>query len=139
MSLKQNQPLVLAFDPGAVTGVAVVSAKKVIRTEALNAELVLQFARRMRRKYRGALVVIEEGPKWRSDSPLTRNVEGELKKLFPDAALVPPNRWKGHPAAQCHEQLATTHQRDAVRLARWFLAKRSNTNGESQNARADAA
>jgi predicted RNase H-like nuclease (RuvC/YqgF family) len=123
MSLKQ-QPVILSFDPGGTTGVAVVGEKgNIIRTEALNADQIVGHAERLHRKYESAVVVIERGPVWRSDSPLTRNVEGKLRQIFPNAALVTPNKWKGHPTARCDEKLPTRHQRDAVCLARWFLSK----------------
>jgi hypothetical protein len=135
--IRNGHNLVLAFDPGVTTGFAIVSPKKIVRSEAIDAGLVLRFARRMKRKYKFATVVIEVGPLWRNDSPLTRNVEMGLKELFPTAALVPPNRWKSHPAATCPETVKTQHERDAVRLARWFMAKRSASGkeeGSSQRA-----
>jgi hypothetical protein len=131
MSLRVTKQRIIAFDPGVTTGVAVLDSKgNIINTMAVNERLVVGNAKRLRRKYHDVKVVIEQGPLWRSDSQLTRTVEGELRNIFPDAVLIPPNRWKGHPAAKCTERMNTTHERDAVRLGRWFLA-RSNDNGES--------
>jgi len=137
MSLRVTKLRILAFDPGMTTGVAVLDSKgNIVSTVALDERLVVGKAKRLKRMYKDTAVVIETGPLWRSDSTLTRTVEGELLSIFPDASLVPPNRWKNHPAAKCTEKLTTTHERDAVRLGRWFLARRI-THGESQDKEAN--
>jgi predicted RNase H-like nuclease (RuvC/YqgF family) len=134
MSRKQRQSVVIAFDPGATTGIAVVNARnQVMYTAAVSERTISLQAKRIRRKYKDAPVAIETGPLWRSNSNLTRNVEQELRNIFPSAALIRPNQWKSHPAAECNERLHTTHERDAVRLARWFIAKGVTDNAERQN------
>jgi predicted RNase H-like nuclease (RuvC/YqgF family) len=134
MSLRQRKQLrVIAFDPGVTTGVAVVDGNGNIRyTAALDERLVKSKAKQLRHKHKNALVIIEVGPIWRNDNPLTRTVESEIFSIFPEAELVTPNLWKRHPAAKCTEKLTTTHERDAVRLGRWFLARRV-TNAKRQS------
>jgi predicted RNase H-like nuclease (RuvC/YqgF family) len=120
----QRHSVVIAFDPGVTTGIAIVNARnKVLYTAAINERMVTFAAKRLRRKFKEAPVAIETGPLWRTNSNLTRNIEQELREVFPSATLVRPSQWKRHPAAKCSEKLVTTHERDAVRLARWFIAK----------------
>lgn len=124
----QGEKMVLAFDPGGTTGVALVDGTgAILRTEAFSPSEAITYARRMAVKRRAFnppgnfLVLIEKGPEWQQHSPITRSVEVKLREIFPDAHLVTPNRWKGHPASKCAEKVPTRHEKDAVRLARWFL------------------
>jgi hypothetical protein len=132
--------MVLAFDPGATTGIALVDQKDgaVLRTEAYPPSEALEYARRMEVKQRGFKgcnfdVVIEKGPEWQQHSPITRSVETKLRSIFPKAHLVTPNRWKGHPAAKCPERLDTKHEKDAVKLARWYIKSYKRDNAQNQN------
>jgi hypothetical protein len=134
--------MVLAFDPGATTGVALVdrSDGTIMRTEAYSPSEVLEYARRMvttqsNRWHSNSsfVVVIEKGPEWQQHSPITRSVETKLRDIFPTAHLVTPNRWKGHPAAKCSERLGTKHEKDAVKLARWYIKSQPRTNAKDTN------
>jgi hypothetical protein len=141
MSQSPRRKLVLAFDPGATTGVALVdrATGAILRTEAFTPSEVLEYARRMASKRKGFqkvdsfVTVIEKGPEWQQHSPITRSVEVKLRSIFPEARLVTPNRWKGHPAAKCTEKMGTKHEKDAVRLARWFIQVTRGDNAEDQN------
>jgi hypothetical protein len=132
--------MVLAFDPGGTTGVALLdrSTGIILRTEAFTPSEVLEYARRMEVKRRAFtpvdnfIVVIEKGPEWQQHSPITRSVEVKLRSIFPDAHLVTPNRWKGHPAAVCKERMTTKHEKDAVRLARWFMKSQIGSHAENE-------
>jgi hypothetical protein len=112
----------------------------IMRTEAYSPSEVLEYARRMvttqSTRWHSTSsfeVVIEKGPEWQQHSPITRSVETNLLDIFPKAHLVTPNRWKGHPAAKCSEKLGTKHEKDAVRLARWFIKSQPRTNANAKD------
>lgn len=133
-----TKELILVFDPGGTTGIALLDTSgAILRTEAYSPSETLAYARRMEVKCRkksldSFAVVIEKGPEWQQHSPITRSVEVKLREIFPDAHLVTPNRWKGHPASKCRERLGTRHEKDAVKLGRWFLSHSRSIGAKDQ-------
>jgi hypothetical protein len=121
---KQKEVILLVFDPGASTGFAAFTTDgKLLATAVLTIDELEDFIH-MCQYMDTTEVVIEASPKWSHNSPITRVAEGHLVTAFPSAILIPPTRWKSHPAS--HIKLArnlTQHERDAVRLGTWYLAK----------------
>jgi hypothetical protein len=134
----------IAFDPGATTGFAALDATgQVLMTRALTfseLEPFLQFCTWMDigAGESGTLidVVVEEGPKAQHYSPITKKAEAKILAVFPFANLVPPSRWKNHPASRSCKgvyRYATLHEKDAARLAHWFQVT-GESNAEDQRA-----
>lgn len=137
MKRSTENPL-LVFDPGATTGFAALSGDgRVLFTVALILDEIEPFIELLDCILRPGLdVVIEKGPT-RSNSPVTRRVEGKLLEAFPNAHLVQPSQWKGHPASRLsHIRFSTRHEQDAAGLGRWFYETRRE-DGKAEVARAD--
>jgi predicted RNase H-like nuclease (RuvC/YqgF family) len=119
-----KEVILLVFDPGASTGFAAFNADgKLLVTDALSIDElgdlvhIWQYMHPME-------VVIESSPQWSHNSPVTRLAENFLRSAFPSATLIPPSRWKSHPASHIKlDRNMSIHERDAVRLGTWYLAK----------------
>jgi hypothetical protein len=125
--------LILAFDPGVTTGVAVLEEDgSIIKTYAFSdPDKVERFAQRAKVEYPNSDVVIEAPPQWAGNfRPLIQQVEEKLRSIFPDACWVNPGQWKGHPTADLSTLSGlgyTQHEKDTVGLGRWFRATRLNS------------
>ena len=113
----------MIFDPGATTGFAVLDEHgEPLFTAALNLEELSRFI--MFVVTIDAKVVVEQGPEWGHHSLITRRAERLILDMFPDAHRVLPSQWKSHPVSRKRvtnlRRLATVHERDAVRLGKWF-------------------
>jgi hypothetical protein len=120
----QKEVIVLVFDPGASTGFAAFTSKGELLATAVLSLDELEELVDMCQYAKNTEVVIEASPKWSHNSPVTRIAEAMLVSAFPSAILIPPTRWKSHPASHVKlDKGLTIHERDAVRLGMWYLAK----------------
>jgi predicted RNase H-like nuclease (RuvC/YqgF family) len=133
---------VIAFDPGATTGFAVLSGDgRVLHTAAIWVDVLEEFLEFL--AFAGNTiddvvdVVIEIGPKVQNHSPVTRRVEAILCERYSNANLVQPSQWKSHPASRRKVKASTKHEKDAVRLAHWFQI-RGGRNAEADTAGTNA-
>jgi predicted RNase H-like nuclease (RuvC/YqgF family) len=119
-----KEVILLVFDPGASTGFAAfTTGGKILATATLSLDELSDIVH-LYQYMHPAEVVIESSPKWSHNSPVTRLAENFLVSAFPSASLIPPSRWKSHPASHVKlDRNMSIHERDAVRLGRWFLAK----------------
>jgi hypothetical protein len=123
--------MVLFFDPGPSTGVAVIDGDEVLHTEVirnLDDERFEVLAVTLRERYVelcGARVGIEAPPMWTGNMrPVTQAYESILRRLFPDAEWINPGQWKSTPSARSKVPVGLTqHERDAVRAARWLQSR----------------
>lgn len=121
--------LIISFDPGVTTGIAVLDEDGTpLETYAVATNEVEEFAKWAVETYPDADAIIESPPEWGGNMrPVTQGVEETLKRYFPDAVWAYPGQWKGHPATRPDSSLRgkTQHEKDAVGLGRWFKATRS--------------
>lgn len=132
---------IIAFDPGATTGFAILSEDgRVLFTQAIvidGLEGFLDFLNVMGVTVdRSIDVVIEIGPQFEHHSPVTRRVEAKLRAMFPEAYLIQPSQWKSHPASRNVDlrHTLTTHEKDAARLGRWFQVRREDAGDDTARA-----
>lgn len=125
--------MILAFDPGVTTGVAVVDNGEIIYTAALGT-VDGMVTRNLAKRFPGAEVVAEAPPLMGGNyRPHTQSVEEAIKKQFPDAYWVNPGQWKGTPPSRTPvPKSLTQHEKDAVHLAFWFKANRSRLAGNQR-------
>jgi hypothetical protein len=119
-----KEVILLVFDPGASTGFAAfTTGGKLLATAVLLLDELGEFVHTC--QYMDATeVIIEASPQWSHNSPITRLAENFLVSTFPSATLIPPTRWKSHPVSHFKlDEGTTVHERDAVRLGMWYLAK----------------
>jgi hypothetical protein len=117
--------LILAFDPGHTTGIAVLTDEhaSVVRTWALGIEDAKVRIRTLAHDHPDAVVVAEAPPEWGGNNRGgTQQVEEAIRTAFPDTVWVNPGQWKGTPASRIEipEWVRTVHEKDAVKLGRWF-------------------
>lgn len=135
MSNETTSP-VMAFDPGGTTGfAALASSGTVLFAAALTLDALEKFLVFLAHCDPEFEVVIEKGPEIRHNSPVTRRAEGMIKDRYPNAVLVEPSQWKGHPAARSVRTrlLRTIHEKDAASLARWFQITRRSKDGQTSS------
>lgn len=122
----QTYTPVIAFDPGASTGVAVLDEfGEILLTETFTIQELDSFMSFMLWISRVHFeVVVEQGPEYGHHSPVTRRAEELILDVFSSAHRVLPGHWKSHPhyrkRVHIPKRLVTAHEHDAVRLAQWF-------------------
>ena len=129
--MKQKQNLIFVFDPGAVTGFAVLDGETsdVLFTAPMGITELEAFVHL--EPSQGVTVIVEAGPQWGNHSSITQRAETIIINKYPSAYRVPPNQWKNHPASVFKDRHITVHECDAVRLGKWFLAtKERNSEGK---------
>ena len=116
----KDYQLVISWDPGVRTGVAVIDrGGKILFTATYdnvdNATIVA-----LKRRYPGASACIEEPPSHnRMNRGITDSVEHDLRRHFPHAVWIKPATWKGHPAAKVKlHGKPTQHEKDAAGMGR---------------------
>lgn len=129
--------MILSFDPGVTTGVALLMDDGSVRyTTTISSVEELEaycWAVKNDSQLKEDIVcVAEEGPKQSGNyRPYIQDIETVIKKHFPDVNWVPPGQWKGHPAASAPVVNATQHEKDAVGLGRWYRKTRMNASTNS--------
>lgn len=128
---------VIAFDPGASTGVAVLDEfGQILFTVTLSIQELEGFMDFMLWIAEDIEVVVEQSPQYGHHSPITRRAESLILDIFESAHRVLPGHWKSHPhysdRVHLSKRLVTTHEHDAARLARWFQ-ETGASNAESGN------
>ena len=117
--------MVLFFDPGPSTGIAVVDGDSVLFTTVVrNAsdDELEDIAASLAEKYAQASVGIEAPPMLSGNMrPVTQRIEEILRKHFQNARWVRPSDWKNTPSARTKvPSNLTQHEKDAVRAGRWM-------------------
>lgn len=119
--------MILSFDPGPSTGVAVIDSD----TGALVETHVFTDPDQLRMWILKDSpwvdkndVVAERGPDFGGHHRKeTQEAEEVIKNCFPHATWVSPGQWKGHPVTRnAAKDLKgkTQHEKDALGLARWY-------------------
>lgn len=116
----------IAIDPGESTGVALFIGPRLVSVETTSSPH--DEIRALLRTYIGATVVRETAPTvHRHNAECIEEVEQVIDThatgpVYP----VNPSQWKGHPFATLRgtDDPVNAHERDVVRLGRWFLAMR---------------
>ena len=119
--------VILVFDPGALTGFAALGDDgTIIFTSAFDISTLENFLKIAALIGYETEVIIEVGPQWQHNSPVTKIAESQIVEVFPNAHHVPPAHWKSHPASKKFPRPInmTKHEHDAVCLGLWFLATR---------------
>lgn len=121
----QTYTPVIAFDPGASTGVAVLDEfGEILFTQTFTIQELEGFMDFTLWIADDIEVVVEQGPEYGHHSPVTRRAEELILDVFSSAHRVLPGHWKSHPhyrkRVHIPKRLVTAHEHDAVRLAQWF-------------------
>jgi hypothetical protein len=85
----------------------------------------------------GAVIVAEKGPtNHRRQADACAPVEALITRLANHVHWVRPTDWKLHPSANLvlGDAPATRHERDAIQMGRWFLARRGTPDGTQARA-----
>jgi hypothetical protein len=120
--------MVLFFDPGPSTGIAVIDGEEVLYTAVVrnvSDDAFTEIASDLAQRYVGSRVGIEAPPQWAGNyRPITQTIEQILKRIFPNAEWINPGQWKGTPASRSVVPSGLTqHEKDAVRAGRWLQAR----------------
>lgn len=116
--------MILAFDPGITTGVALLQDDgSIIETQLLTSpEHVHKYCWK-KSDTKNLRVVVEKAPELSSNyREYIEQIEQTIKKWFKDVTWITPGQWKGHPVAQVTDDMKdlVIHERDAVGLGRYF-------------------
>ena len=130
--------LVIGVDPGVSCGVAILEDGDVLRTftdEYPFPELRLA----LEEVPAGSTVVVEQGPSWGGhNTNLTQEAELVVRESELPTSWVTPSQWKGTPASKTSVPRGISqHERDAVRLARWFMSTRRSNDRSTNTPRTD--
>lgn len=122
----------VVVDPGLSTGVAYFEGNLVVENFTTSApHTQLESYLRAIKEQNGTLEVLcEQGPtNHRRQADACVPVETIVKQEADVIHWVRPSDWKGHPAAtlRASDRPATRHERDVLRMGRWFLATRSGS------------
>lgn len=135
---------VLAIDPGNHTGVALVTENDVVWTESFEVPREGHGLLGTIRSYENTPCVCEEAPSLHAHEAHAYNQVLEIVRRHPDVTYLTPSQWKGHPSSRLSADdkraCRTKHEREAVALARRFLAmrrtdERSNADPAGSNQR----
>lgn len=116
----------IAIDPGLSTGVAQFGSKGELLSSFTSTppndrlRLFLQVVP-------DAVIVCEQGPSFsRRQQEACEPVEALVRASPPDVHWIRPTTWKPSPAAKLlsSDNPSTKHEKDAIRLGRWFLEHR---------------
>lgn len=136
----QTYTPVIAFDPGASTGVAVLDEfGNILLTETFTIQELEGFMDFTLWIADDIEVVVEQGPEYGHHSPVTRRAEELILDVFSSAHRVLPGHWKSHPhyrkRVHIPKRLVTVHEHDAVRLAQWFQETGASNAGVEDSTR----
>lgn len=127
--------MILSFDPGVTTGVALLKDDGTIldTTTVQSVEEMESYCYAVKNDRKATdplediVCVAEQGPQQSGNyRPHIQEIEEVIKKYFYDVHWVPPGQWKGHPVATSSDVKKTQHEKDAVGLARWYRKTRMN-------------
>lgn len=124
--------MILAFDPGVTTGIAVLENDgTVLETYAASLDEAEIIIPNLANAHEDPSVVIEAPPAMGGNyRPITQRIEELLRRHFPDARWTNPGQWKGTPASRTPvEKKLTQHEKDAVHLGRWLKSVSRRQNG----------
>jgi hypothetical protein len=115
--------VVVTIDPGTTTGVARVKSSGHVVETFVDRYPFDTLRNYLRRDLCGAKVVCESGPGFgRHNTFHLESVEQIVRDEVDEVTWVSPGQWKGTPAASSPVSRGLTqHERDAVRLARWYM------------------
>lgn len=131
----------ISIDPGPSTGIAEFEGSDVVATTTTQEphDLLRQRLRVLNREHPGLTVVCEQGPKIRHYADACAEVEAIVRQEADAIYWVRPSQWKPHPSAKLEEDdpIQTRHERDAVKLGRYFIAQGGFTQYERITEAAD--
>lgn len=112
--------MVISWDPGLTTGVAVIDRTGMVLFTAAYEMVDNKTIVALKRRYPGANACIEDSPDHnRMHRGITDRVERELRRHYPHAVWIKPATWKGHPASHVDLPKGTTkHEKDAAGMGR---------------------
>lgn len=117
--------LVLAFDPGATLGVALVEDHRLLMQLEVPADAHLTGTlKTLKEQNPTAHIVAEKGPDWgRHNWAVLIAVENALNDVFGrEVVWVQPGQWKGSPFSRVKgkPEYIGPHARDAAGLGSWY-------------------
>ena len=112
--------MVISWDPGKRTGVAVISREGRILFTATYDLVDNKTIVALKKRFPGARACIEEPPEHnRMNRGITDSIEHDLRRHYPHAVWIKPAVWKGHPASKVKlNKGATQHEKDAAGMGR---------------------
>lgn len=116
--------MILAIDPGLTTGWALVSTDWEVKSSGgLAPENLDELNPRNLPPLIGVIIEDTPIPTYSQLDRKLQEIQSTLRSWFPEAQWIRPGVWKNHPVA--HEPLEKSlspHQKDAIRMAFYFLA-----------------
>lgn len=120
-----KSPVTIVVDPGVATGAAVFRRSVLVTSFTCEPPFNLLWStlkRYANEPGTNVVIVVEAMPEVQRHRPETADLQKQLE--LAGCELVRPSEWKGHPAARLlqGDHPATKHERDAIRLGRYWIA-----------------